>query len=214
MTLPDLALQAVYGRLAWAVVLAAVLIALWPRARSHSRALVPVLLCGTVLLMLLPGAASPAWWLGLALQYPSGLLAFLCLVFLHARWLGRPAGAVLPLPLAATLALAGAVLYLDAIGWLALGVYYAGFGPLAAPVLAVLGVAGCALLLMRGQGGPANVALLCALLLFCLLRLPTGNLWDAVLDPLLWAWALTSLVRRGWRSRMPARGADRHIFIK
>ena len=110
MNLPELALQAVYGRLAWAVVLAAVLIALWPRAWSRSRALVPVLLCGAVLLMLLPGAASPAWWLGLALQYPSGLLAFLCLVFLHARWLGRPAGAVLPLPLAATHALAGAVM--------------------------------------------------------------------------------------------------------
>ena len=214
MTLPELALQAVYGRLAWAVVLAALLIALLPQAWRRSRALVPGLLCGAVLAMLLPGPASPAWWLGLALQYPSGLLTFLCLVFLHARWLGRPAGAVLPLPLAATLALAGAVLYLDAIGYLALGVYYAGFGPLAAPVLAVLGVAGCALLLMRGQGGPGYVALLCALLLFCLLRLPTGNLWDALLDPLLWAWALASLARRAVRGLMPARGAERHIFIK
>jgi hypothetical protein len=29
-------------------------------------------------------------------------------------------------------------------------------------------------------------------LLFSLARLPTGNLWDALLDPLLWLWAMAS----------------------
>ncbi|KAF1048185.1 MAG: hypothetical protein GAK34_02165 [Delftia tsuruhatensis] len=74
--------------------------------------------------MALPGPASAAWHLGLAFQYPSGLLCGLCLVFL------------LPLPAAAVLAALGTALYLDAFGLLAGGSYYAGFGPTAAPLLA------------------------------------------------------------------------------
>jgi hypothetical protein len=31
---------------------------------------------------------------------------------------------------------------------------------------------------------------------FMLARLPTGNLWDAVLDPVLWAWAVVVCARR------------------
>jgi hypothetical protein len=37
------------------------------------------------------------------------------------------------------------------------------------------------------------------LLLFALLRLPTGNLWDALLDPLRWAWAVASAIVAGVR---------------
>lgn len=207
MSLPDLAWQIAYGRLAWGVVIAAMLVALWPAARRLPRPAFGAVLAALALLMALPGEASPAYWLGLAFQYPSGMLLGLCLLGLHARWQGRPAGAAMPLSAAAAIAIAGAALYLDAIGWLSQGYYYAGFGPFGAPAVALAAIAGCALALLRGRGGRQNLALLGALLLFTLLRLPTGNLWDAVLDPLLWAWALATLIRRAgrWIVRSPAR---------
>ena len=208
MTLPDLAWQIVYGRLAWTLVLATLLLVLWPRRMGSPRAAVVIAIGGVGLLMALPGEASPAWWLGLALQYPSSLLVLLCVLCLAARWQGRAPGAVIPSSLAAAIALAGTALYLDAIGWLAQGFYYAGFGPVAAPALALLGMAWCALAVLRGRGGRHHLALLGALLLFSLCRLPTGNLWDAVLDPLLWIWALASLARRGLR-RLAAMRAPR-----
>jgi hypothetical protein len=208
MSLPDLAWQIAYGRLAWGIVVAAMLVALWPAARRLPRAALAAVLAATTLSMALPGEASPAYWLGLAFQYPSGMLVGLCLLALRARWQGEQAGACMPLSVAAAIAIAGTALYLDAIGWLSQGYYYAGFSPVAAPAVALIGTAGCALALLRGRGGRQNLALLGALLLFSLLRLPTGNLWDAVLDPLLWGWALATLVRRAVRriAGVPARG--------
>ena len=199
MSLPDLAWQIAYGRLAWAVVVAAMLLALWPAARRLPRAAVAAVLGASALSMMLPGEASPAYWLGLAFQYPSGMLLGLCALGLCARWQGKKAGSFMPSSVAAAIAIAGIALYLDAIGWLSQAYYYAGFGPVGAPAVALVATAGCALALLRGRGGRQNLALLGALLLFTLLRLPTGNLWDAVLDPLLWGWALATLARRGVR---------------
>lgn len=207
MSLPDLAWQIAYGRVAWGIVIAAMLVALWPAARRLPRPAFGAVLAGIALLMALPGEASPAWWLGLAFQYPSGMLLGLCLLGLHARWQEKPAGPVMPASTAAAIAIAGAALYLDAIGWLAQGYYYAAFGPVAAPAVALLGILACVVALLRGRGGRQNLALLGALLLFTLLRLPSGNLWDAVIDPLLWGWALAALARRGlrWIVRFPSR---------
>lgn len=192
MSLPELDLQIVYGRLAWAVVLATVLYALWPAWR-RSRAVLPGILAGAALMMALPGAASPAYWLGLAFQWPSGVLLGYCLAWLYARWQDRPRDICLPLGLALPLVLAGAVLYADAIGWTAQGVYYWGFGPYAAPALGLLIAFACAVALARVRARAAAFAVLFAMTLFALLRLPTGNLWDALLDPLLWMWALGSV---------------------
>jgi hypothetical protein len=48
----------------------------------------------------------------------------------------------------------------------------------------------------------AGVGSLCAaLLVFTLTRWPSGNVWDAVLDPWLWLLALGSVLRRLWRHR-------------
>jgi hypothetical protein len=60
--------------------------------------------------------------------------------------------------------------------------------------------------IIQGRARPQYFAALGALTLFTLLRLPTGNLWDALLDPLLWIWSLASLAARGWRKweRNPA----------
>ena len=123
MSLPDLSLQFVYARLAWALVLAALVVGLWPASWRLPRHSLGAILGACLLSMSLPGAASPAWHLGLAFQYPSGLLAGLCLVKLHARWRGAPGPlpATLPLPLAALLAVTGLLLYLDAFGLIAGG---------------------------------------------------------------------------------------------
>ena len=72
--------------------------------------------------------------------------------------------------------------------------YAWGFSPLAVAVLALLA------LLPWWAGGPHNHRLPawvapCAVLLFVTLRLPTGNVWDAVLDPWLWVALQVYLVR-------------------
>ncbi|MET0980554.1 MAG: hypothetical protein ABWY02_00490, partial [Telluria sp.] len=93
----------------------------------------------------------------------------------------------------AVLAVTGVALYLDAFGLLAGGYYYAGFGP-AAALCAVLLAGACALAAVRRSSAFPAGPILGALLLFSLARLPSGNLWDALIDPLLWGWALVSLV--------------------
>lgn len=211
MSLPDLASQIVYGRLAWAVVVATLLLALLdvlPMRRLPRRAL-GALLAAVFLLFMLPGAASPAYWLALAFQYPSGLLFGCCVLKLRQHWDGeRGGGAVMMPPLAAAIAVSGVILYLDAMGLLTQGYYYAGFGPTAAPLVALLGAIGCAVAIVRNLARPQAGALLTAILLFTLLRLPTGNLWDTLLDPLLWGWSMASLatlavVRGGRRAPAP-----------
>ena len=53
----------------------------------------------------------------------------------------------------------------------------------------------------QGLRQPAVGSLLAALILFLLTRWPSGNLWDAVLDPWLWLVALVHLLRAPWRRR-------------
>ncbi|MFC5479732.1 hypothetical protein [Massilia suwonensis] len=210
MSLPELGFQIVYGRLAWGIVLLALLVSLIPAGWRPGRRVLGAMAAVVALLMALPGSLSPAHGLGLAFQYPSGLLVGCCLLGLHAHWRKEPVPAplpvLMPVSLAAPLAIAGAALYLDAMGLLAQGYYYAAFGPVGAPLLALLGVVACTLAIARGQGrGRARgqlIVLLGALLLYTLLRLPTGNLWDAILDPLLWGWAVVALVRHGIHRRV------------
>lgn len=197
MHLPELDYQSWYGRVAWAVVLAAALMTLVPAAwRSRALAGVAVALCAA--LMALPHDYSPAYWLVLAFQWPSAALVGCCLLRLMS---GRPRTAALPSSIAALVAVAGAVLYLDAMGWLSLGLYYAGFGPYGAPLLSLGAAAACVFALVRGRARPQALVVLGAVALYSILRLPTGNLWDALLDPLLWGWAVASLCARALRSR-------------
>lgn len=232
MTLPDLALQIVYGRLAWALVVAAMLLAilpvlkpallatlrsklspkpspdvpvLRPRRSMANAAFVPGVVLVMIVLMALPDAASPAYWLSLVFQYPSALMVGFSLVSLHARWQGRPVRLVMPPSLALPLVVAGLLLYLDAFGVLALGMYASGFGAVVAPLVACAVAIACAVSIVRGRAVPGATALLVAVLLFSLLRLPSGNLWDALLDPLLWSWALGSVVFAMVRQRAARR---------
>lgn len=199
MSLPELEWQFIYGRLAWALVLAALLAALWPRAWQLARSTIVFLLIGTTALVALPNEASVAYWLGLAFQWPSGLLVGLCLVRLHSAWQGERSNAAMPLGLAALIVLTGAILYLEAMGLISLSVYYWGFGPHGAPLAALILAVACSVAAVVGRARPQGLALLLAVVMFSVLRLPTGNLWDALCDPLLWGWALVSMTTGCWR---------------
>ena len=208
MTLPELGLQLAYGRLAWTIVLAAAALALWPRAWRLPRRAVALLTLALAGWMGLPGEASPAYWLILAFQWPSGLLVGLSMVTLLSAWQGQRGAPLLPPLMAATLALAGAALYLDAIGVLSRGFYFWGFTEVQAPLagLVLLGASAWAALMQQARAHA--LALLAAMAAYAMLRLPTGNLWDAVLDPFLWAWAVACTgvhLRRHLRSRGTAR---------
>lgn len=205
MTLPELATQFVYARVAWGLVLAALLLVAWRGRGDVTPRQAGVVTLLSMALMWLPGAASPVYWLGLALQLPSGLLAALC-----AWSLLRPAGARAPLlaPAAPWLAGLGALLYVDAVGWTRFEWYALGAQPRIAPLLAlVVGVVALAAL-RRPSFGPSAGALLVAVFGFSVLRLPTGNLFDALLDPMLWlvcvALTLASCWRRVRRGAAPA----------
>lgn len=208
MTLPDLASQIVYSRIGWAIVAATVACALWRGAAPLSRTGVGAIMAGALALMALPGNLSPAWYLGLAFQYPSGLLVGCCLVRLTERWNGARRSGAMPPSLAGVLAVAGTLLYLDAVGFLTSGYYYAGFGGVLTPVVAVIMAGACALAIVRHHARGIAAAVLGAVALYSVLRLPSGNLWDALLDPLLFGWAIAVLLAGALR-RTRRRVADR-----
>ncbi len=151
------------------------------------------LVLGVFLWSMLPGSVSPAHWLGLAFQSPSLMSAVVCLSYLWQKWRGPPeldgSGVFKrldgPILLVSGAAL-GWLLLLDALAWWPASVYAWGFGSLALAALC-----GLTLLLWllagtspAGQGATATLAVVLGL--FVLTRLPTGNVWDALLDPCLW----------------------------
>ena len=190
MTLPDPASQWLFSRIAWALVLAAVVIGLASRRPGFPRRGMACLAIVAAAAQALPGPWAPAYWLGLAFQSPSALTVALCALMLRRHWVGGPPANVLPLPFAAVLAVAGACLYLDASGWTALGLYYLGFGVFGAPLAALLLASLCVFAIVRGAAVETAAATFAALTLFMLARMPTGNLWDALIDPFLWGWAV------------------------
>ena len=206
MTLPGLELQVVYSRLAWGVVLAAFLMAALARRRTDGRA-AAWLAAASLAAMWLPGAASPAYWLGLAFQSPSALWLALCGAGLVRQWRDRggasPWPNLLPMPLAMLLSVGGLVLYADATGWLGIGLYARGFDPVMGPVAGLaIGLFALACL-WRGERRTPGLVLLAAVGLYAVLRLPTGNVFDALIDPLLWFWACLTVLRRSARRTPP-----------
>ncbi len=199
MNLPEMTWQIAYGQLAWGVVLAALLLAFLPAPWRRLRAPLAALVAACLLVQLLPGKAAPAYWLGLAFTWPSGLLTGLCIARLVQHWQGTPEQSLMRASLAVPLAITGCVLYLETMGLMALDFYYRGFGPYAAPILGLLLGALCTWAVIAGKARAQALAVLFAVLLFALLRLPTGNVWDALVDPLLFGWASWTLARRGWR---------------
>lgn len=198
----------------WALVLGAGVQWLAARTRLGPAARLALVLL-VLLWALLPGAGSLTFWLGMAFHAPSLVTAGLGLGLLWRGRLGLRGGATQPVPtadpapgrlLARAGVLLGWLLLLDMLALLPHGLplYRWGFGTPA--LLGVLLL--CAGLARRVPGGAAGLAgtplpwVLLALVAYTVLRWPTGNLWDALLDPLLWLALQLGLLRtalRRWR---------------
>jgi hypothetical protein len=202
-TLPSLAMTQIWLHLGWGVVLA------WLGAglAAHRSSRKGVQLGAAVVLAVAAGFSgqwSPVYWLGLAFQAPSVLTVLLCAVALVRRLMGRAyrtvPGVRFPWPLNMAGVVLGWLLLLDTLALLPGSLYAAGFGGLTPFVLV------CLLLtpwVLRSRAKGLSWQTLCAVaavLLFAALRLPSGNVWDAVLDPWLWlalqVLAVRALVQR------------------
>jgi hypothetical protein len=197
VTLPPLGLQTLYMHLAWAMVLGAAGIGLLWRLRPFNARAAAAWLLLSFVVCLLPDRASVAYWLGLAMQMPSVFLLSLCVLAVWNRGQARPEDRILPTGLAIGVVVVGAVLYADSCGWLPFGLYVRGFGPEAARAGLLVGLA-ATVAIATGLPRRAALAAMATLVIYALWRLPTGNVWDAFLDPLLWGWAIFSLLAR-WR---------------
>lgn len=218
--LPPLGLMQASLCLGWGLVLAAVgSVVLGPRlGRTPVLWLVPVALAAWPWL---PGKWSASYWLGLAFQAPSLTTVLLSVLVLHARWAhpleggvrGRWAGSPLAWVLAGFGVLLGWTLMLDTLALLPVQLYAFGFSPAAVALVLVLALAPWVLLRAAPGGGGSALAgvVSVAVALFVLLRLPSGNVWDAVLDPWLWL-VLQVLVLRKllfcYRKRSVSRSID------
>jgi hypothetical protein len=169
---------------AWALVLGAVIVTLSARQPAVWRW---SLTLASMAWLMLPGEISPAHWLGLAFQMPSLSSVVLCLMLLAKPALNansKPSSAWQMLSL--TGVVWGWVLLLDTLALTPVSIYAWGFSP------AALGIALLLLLLFWALwGGSATersmpLMLAAVLALYVCTRLPSGNLWDTLLDPWLW----------------------------
>ncbi len=201
LVLPPTWLFRLYLGLGWGLVLAALALAWLRRRGSAGMALQRWLPMVLLLWCLLPGPWSPAYWLGLALRAPSALLLLLCGWSVWRQL--RPQSdlddvSTLLRPATAALVLLGWLLLLDTLALAGpFSLYAWGYAPL---TLGVLVFAGLLPALLRGQLAFSGLWL-GALLLHLALRLPTGNVWDAVLDPGLWLWLQWTWLKRWRQSR-------------
>jgi hypothetical protein len=216
--LPEPFLSKTYLSLSWAVVLVAMGLGVvrWLKgardvARSVAgggsawRRVMAILPWALGIWALLPAPWSASYWLGLAFQAPSLLTTSLCAVYVaqgvrpkrmfSAQSQTFAGGGRVPAVLAG-LALCGIafgwLLLLDALNLLHLQVFAWGFSPLAV----ALGL--CVAWAQPHQSLRWTVWLV--MLVYVITRLPTGNVWDALLDPFLWIYLHVWLFRR-WFSR-------------
>ena len=170
---------------------------------------------GALLLALwvwLPESYSAAYWLGLAFQMPSLVSVLLCMLLLVDAMVSERRTGADQMPVASgdsrlllTLAVLGTMLgwalLLDTFALLPAQLYSFGFSP-AATGLALLVV----LLpwIISGNSASGCVGRLglwvapAAVVAFGLWRLPTGNVWDAMLDPWLWVGLQVYAVKAFW----------------
>ena len=179
--------------LGWALVLGWGVMLLTQRWRAPLRRPLVAL---AVLWTLVPGAVSPAYWLGLAFQTPSLMTMLVCGAGL---WRGLSGSAVarqvpdtevkLALDLWSGIGIAlGWLLLLDTLALLPWSFHAFGFGSIATFIVAILIALTWATVLFDAKSQNWKAATLpgAALALFVLTRLPSGNLWDALIDPGLW----------------------------
>lgn len=196
-----------YG--AWAVLLAWGVLAMskrWPNGYRWG-------IAGAVLVVTcVPGPTSPAYWLGLAFQSPSVSTVLLACWSVSKLVRGRSTTASTvsawpELVACAVGAVLGWVLLLDTLAWWPVSIYAWGFSPVAVASLSVV-LALCWARWGGAQKGGFSPLVFgvpaMALALFVVTRWPTGNVWDALIDPWLWVglqWMLLISALRGWRQR-------------
>jgi hypothetical protein len=196
----------------WALVLALLGAGIGYKLSRNRRRLLAL---GLALWAFVPGPVSPAYWLGLAFNTPSFtamLLAGCCLrrllfdadtrafsTSLHYAAVEPGVTAAQLWQLWALVAL-GYLLMVDTFAVLPLQIYAWGFSPLLLLVLLSLSLLPW---LLGGHNMVSRVSPVwlapAALLLFAATRLPTGNLWDALMDPWLWLILQGLLVRSLYR---------------
>jgi hypothetical protein len=209
--LPSHMAMLVAQHIGWALVLGCATLLIAARLARPLRLGLSV---GVMLWALIPGSASPTYWLSLSFQAPSLMSSVLGLMVYGslARNEATPSLASLGLKfrgLKMLLSLGvglGWVLLLDTLAYLPQSVYGWGFGT------AALGVVALLMALVWGRLGSlqAGGLLGLVLVLFVATRLPSGNLWDALIDPWLWialqaGWLISVLRRRqAQRPSLPA----------
>ncbi len=177
--LPGVTATSVAMPVLWATVLACLAALMATRlARPYRAAVAGAIFCWS----LVPGQASPTYWLGLAFQSPSLMSAMISLGWLVGTLHGPRQPRVGSKALTVVGIVLGWVLLLDTLALFPVSVYAFGFSPLA--VLIVSLVAG---LIWAAQATVGSALAFLVLAVFVLSRLPTGNVWDALLDPWLWA---------------------------
>lgn len=195
----------------WALVLAALV-----GIAAHSAPLRPFRIPTRALMVLvalwacIPGTWGLSYWLGLAFQTPSLMAMVLSLQaiwqwLVHDRrqlaapeWVvnrSRRRGPCWSCRYAALGLLMGWLLLLDTFAYLPISLYVWGFSPWVFGLLWLLAMWPWIMGARWSQSGPAP-ALVVVLALYGLMRWPTGNVWDAVLDPWLFVGLHLYLFRR------------------
>ena len=177
--LPGLTATSVARPVLWATVLAGLAVLLAARlARPYRLVLAGAIFCWS----LVPGQASPTYWLGLALGSPSLMSAMISLGWLIRSLRVPRQPPVGSMTLTVVGIVLGWVLLLDTLALFPVSLYALGFSPLA---VALVGLVAGLIWVVQATAGSALAFLV--LVVFVLSRLPTGNVWDAMLDPWLWA---------------------------
>lgn len=216
--LPSLTSMRAALHLEWAIVLGSAALLMAGKLPRPFRLGLSLLV---MLWTLVPGAASPAYWLGLAFQTPSLMSAVICLAWFFGRARQVP-GPVVSLTgrrvhvaqiMGGLGIVLGWVLLLDTFAWLPVSVYAWGFSSAAFGVVAAFAILLWVVLgpadanrMLPGLAGP--VLILFVLIVFVVTRWPTGNVWDALIDPWLWValqagWLISAARRRVATSCLP-----------
>lgn len=203
--LPALLWQQWWLSAGWSVVLA--WLGAWSVSRwTFRRGAKLAVAIGLAAWVWLPGSWGVAYWLGLAFQAPSVTTVLLCVLLLVRMFLGamhiehwRTVWTRHLLFLVLCGVALGWMLLLDTLGIWPGSFYNWGFGA-AAPAIA-LGIAALPWIVAKqALPSPSVMLVAVATLLFVGLRLPTGNLFDALMDPWLWCYLQFSLIQE-WRHR-------------
>lgn len=208
--LPSLTALSLARHIGWAVVLACGVWRGWLGLRRVPDRWRAVLAGAVAMAALVPGPLGLAYWLGLAFQVPSVMtvgLAAVCLIpkghyAIPKGQYGVPKGQY-PVSnhrvFAASLVAVvwGWVLFFDTLALLPAFVYPWGYGNAAVMVTAL----GACLLWANRTTRALGAWGVLLVIVFAVTRLPSGNLWDALMDPWLWLFSHGLLARSVWRMR-------------